>query len=182
MITADELYGDIWCFILVVFSILSQVTSYFSCLGECCNTVLLWSSREVLCTTRLQPTFHQQAEGGRLDFHFCVNCSFKLRTGRKVNQKSRYGRWKCKYQKTSDPVRNGTKQHLNLIQNTVNPKKEEMKWNLKKILKHQNNDVPHDQSRHSHTDLRPAAIQHTGDYLCFDKDKKRKRGEEVRGR
>ena len=39
VITADELYGDIWC--------LNQVSSCFSSSAECCNSVLLWSSRTV---------------------------------------------------------------------------------------------------------------------------------------
>ena len=39
----------IFCF--CVSYILSQVSSYFSCLGECFISVLLWSSRNVLRTT-----------------------------------------------------------------------------------------------------------------------------------
>ena len=35
-------------FLWLSFSILKQVSSYFSCLGDCCNSVLLWSSRRVL--------------------------------------------------------------------------------------------------------------------------------------
>ena len=40
-------------FFSVIFFILKQVAIYFSCLGECCNTDLLWSSRNVLWTTKL---------------------------------------------------------------------------------------------------------------------------------
>ena len=36
--------------------ILRQVLSYFSCSGECCNTILLWSFGNVL---RSAPDFHQ---------------------------------------------------------------------------------------------------------------------------
>ena len=55
VITADELYGDIWCF-FGCFSVLNQVSSYFSCLAECCNSVLLWSSRNVLWTAKHNKT------------------------------------------------------------------------------------------------------------------------------
>ena len=37
----------------------SQVTGSFSCLRECCNTVLMWRSRNVLQTVKLPLTFHQ---------------------------------------------------------------------------------------------------------------------------
>ena len=36
--------------------ILKQVFICFSCWGECCNTVLLWSSRNILRTTKLNLT------------------------------------------------------------------------------------------------------------------------------
>ena len=55
MITADELYGDIWCF-SGCFSVLNQVSSYFSSLAGCCNSVLLWSPRNVLWTTKHNKT------------------------------------------------------------------------------------------------------------------------------
>ena len=41
------------------FYILKRVPNFFSLLGECCDTVLLWSSRNVLWTTKLHLTSHQ---------------------------------------------------------------------------------------------------------------------------
>ena len=46
--TADQLYGDIWCF-SGCFCFKSSL-SCFSCSAERCNSVLLWSSRTVLWT------------------------------------------------------------------------------------------------------------------------------------
>ena len=40
------------------FNVIKQISSYFSCLGECRNTVLLWSSKKVLLTMKLHLTFH----------------------------------------------------------------------------------------------------------------------------
>ena len=55
----------------------------FSCFKkkrQCCNAVLLWSSRNVLLTTKLHLNFHQHARGGDNEsWHFWVSCSFKLR-------------------------------------------------------------------------------------------------------
>lgn len=39
---------------LCFFNVLKQVLSYLSCLAQCCNSVLLWSSRKVLFTTKLE--------------------------------------------------------------------------------------------------------------------------------
>ena len=49
----------ILCFLLIVLYVLNQFSIYFSCLAECCDAVLLWSSRNVLWTTKHQLTFHQ---------------------------------------------------------------------------------------------------------------------------
>ena len=46
------------------FSVLNQVSSYFSCLAKCWNSVLLWSSRNVFWTTRLHLTSHQHEDEG----------------------------------------------------------------------------------------------------------------------
>ena len=47
---------DEWLFSVVV-HVLKQIPIYFSSLGECCNTVLLWSSRNALWMTEHQPIF-----------------------------------------------------------------------------------------------------------------------------
>ena len=49
----------LYSFLVVFWHFLKQVPIYFSCLGECCNAVLPWSSRNVLWTAKLHPTFHQ---------------------------------------------------------------------------------------------------------------------------
>ena len=96
----------------LMFSILKQSSSYFSCLGECCYTVWQWSSRNVLCTMKLHLTVHQDAgRGWWLDLHFWVNCSFKWRTGIKVCQKSRHG---IRVVLNNWPRPNGTKQQFKL--------------------------------------------------------------------
>ena len=46
-------------FVFFVFHILNQVSSCFSCLAECCNNILPWSSRSVSGTTRLHLTSHE---------------------------------------------------------------------------------------------------------------------------
>ena len=43
---------------------------YFSCLGERCTAVLLWSSRNVLWPTTLQPIYHQHWGEGDSDSIF----------------------------------------------------------------------------------------------------------------
>ena len=68
VITADELYGDIWCF-FGCFSVLNQVSSYFSCLAECCNSVLLWCSRNVQWSTTLHLTLYHQEKDRRTLYH-----------------------------------------------------------------------------------------------------------------
>ena len=60
-------------FFVVVFYILNQVSSCFSCLAECCNTVLQWSSRNVLWTMNLHLTFPQQ-EGEEIMSLTCRTC------------------------------------------------------------------------------------------------------------
>ena len=59
-------------------SIMEDVSSYVSWLAGCCNSVSLWSSRNVLWTTRLLLTlYHQEDERrGGLSVHLWVNCSF----------------------------------------------------------------------------------------------------------
>ena len=70
----------LWSF----FMLLNRVFSYFIYLEECCNSVLLWSSRNVLWTTRLHLTLHHH--GGRrwITFlynvpHFLVVIKYKVR-------------------------------------------------------------------------------------------------------
>ena len=46
-------------FLLCFFKFPEQVSIYFTCLRECCNSVLLWSSRNVFSTPKLPPAFHQ---------------------------------------------------------------------------------------------------------------------------
>ena len=68
-----------YLFIQVICSVLNQVPSCFSCLAERCNSVLLWSSRNVLWTTTLRLTlchqwmcavmlFSGQTENGSISF------------------------------------------------------------------------------------------------------------------
>ena len=55
-----RLYGAIYFLLFsVVFYVFKQLPSCFSCLAACFNAVLLWSSRNVLRTMRLCPTFHR---------------------------------------------------------------------------------------------------------------------------
>ena len=51
-------------FFLIYFFFTFLVPIYFRCLRECCSSVLLWISRNVLWTTQLHPTF--QWQGGEL--------------------------------------------------------------------------------------------------------------------
>ena len=55
-ISLDELYEAI--FMLFFVSSFKQIPSYFSCLGEFCDSVVLCSSRNVLWTARFHHPFH----------------------------------------------------------------------------------------------------------------------------
>ena len=62
-----------------IFSVVSlnEICSYFSCLAESCNSVLLWSSRNVLWTTRRHLTlYHHGGKDEDWSLIFWVNCSF----------------------------------------------------------------------------------------------------------
>ena len=61
-----------------VFFGLYKVSIYFCFLGECCDTVLLWSSRNVLLDAKIHLIFPSTWMESRamMDFHFWVNCSF----------------------------------------------------------------------------------------------------------
>ena len=49
LVVPDKLCGVISCFLLAIFlNVSDQVSICFSCLGEHCNAVLLWSSRNVV--------------------------------------------------------------------------------------------------------------------------------------
>ena len=58
----ERLYVGVF---LLFFHIWKLVNIHFSCLGESCNCVLLWSSRSVLWTKELHWTFYQY--GGWVD-------------------------------------------------------------------------------------------------------------------
>ena len=62
------------------FYILKQVPIYYSCSGEHCNTIWLWSSRNVLWMTKLHLTVHRHS-GDQITtaFSFWVNRSFNIR-------------------------------------------------------------------------------------------------------
>ena len=50
-----------------------SVPIYLSCPGECCNTVLLWSSRNILWTTKLHLTFHIRHKSEQVTLPVCRN-------------------------------------------------------------------------------------------------------------
>ena len=56
-------------FYVLVLGYFFIVPIFYSCLGECCNTVLLWGSRNVLWTVNLHLIFHQH-EGGQIITEF----------------------------------------------------------------------------------------------------------------
>lgn len=51
----DPFLSPSGCFLLLF----KTIPSFFSCLRECCHTVLVWSSRNVLWNTKLPLNFHQ---------------------------------------------------------------------------------------------------------------------------
>lgn len=61
--------------ITIFFFMLNQISGSFSCLAECCSSVLLWSPRNVLWTSRLSISTRLSREW--IDFHFWPNLSFK---------------------------------------------------------------------------------------------------------
>ena len=61
--------SGIWYIFFLFIKDLKQVPRHFICSGECCYAILLWSSRNVLWTTKLHLTLHQH-EGEWLDSKF----------------------------------------------------------------------------------------------------------------
>ena len=59
----EPVHVHVFSCVFFFYQVFKHVLMLLSCLGECCDIVLLWSSMDVLCTIKFHLTFHLHGDG-----------------------------------------------------------------------------------------------------------------------